>query len=101
MTQFGGRKLLFLFLPECLEIVPMIHRKLIGCSLILLISMVLALFSIASRVAAGRVTGPTARGTTMSRQAIKQTPILERPGRPGHVYGNTVRRRHNRQSHRR
>ncbi len=26
------------------------------------------------------------------RQAIRQTPILERPNRPGHFYGNTVRR---------
>ncbi len=26
------------------------------------------------------------------RQAIRQTPILERPSRPGHFYGNTVRR---------
>lgn len=26
------------------------------------------------------------------RQAIRQTPILERPNRAGHVYGNTVRR---------
>jgi len=26
------------------------------------------------------------------RQTIRQTPILERPSRVGHVYGNTVRR---------
>ncbi len=26
------------------------------------------------------------------RQTIRQTPILERPSRPGHFYGNTVRR---------
>jgi len=26
------------------------------------------------------------------RQAVRQTPILERPSRPGHLYGNTVRR---------
>jgi hypothetical protein len=26
------------------------------------------------------------------RQAIRQTPILERPNRVGHFYGNTVRR---------
>jgi hypothetical protein len=25
-------------------------------------------------------------------QQIRQQPILERPNRPGHVYGNTVRR---------
>lgn len=28
-----------------------------------------------------------------SRQEIRSMPILERPNRPGHFYGNTVRRR--------
>ena len=28
------------------------------------------------------------------RQTIRQTPILQRPNRPGHFYGNAVRRRH-------
>ncbi|HYW79588.1 MAG TPA: hypothetical protein VE890_08425 [Thermoguttaceae bacterium] len=28
------------------------------------------------------------------REAIRQMPILERPNRPGHFYGNTVRRLH-------
>ena len=31
-----------------------------------------------------------------SREQIQNTPILQRPNRPLHVYGNTVRRRHNR-----
>ena len=31
-----------------------------------------------------------------ARQQIQNTPVLERPYRPLHVYGNTVRRRHNR-----
>jgi hypothetical protein len=31
-----------------------------------------------------------------SREQIKSTPVLERPYRPLHVYGNTVRRRHHR-----
>jgi hypothetical protein len=26
------------------------------------------------------------------RQTIRSTPLLERPNRPGHFYGNTVRR---------
>ena len=26
------------------------------------------------------------------RQTIRNTPLLERPNRPGHFYGNTVRR---------
>lgn len=29
----------------------------------------------------------------MSRREIKSMPITERPNRPGHFYGNTVRRR--------
>ena len=32
--------------------------------------------------------------TGPQRQAIKSTPILYRPNRPGHFYGNTVRRIH-------
>lgn len=31
-----------------------------------------------------------------SREQIQNTPILERPYRPLHVYGNSVRRRHHR-----
>jgi hypothetical protein len=31
-----------------------------------------------------------------SREQIKNMPMLERPYRPLHVYGNTVRRRHHR-----
>ena len=33
-----------------------------------------------------------------TRQQIQATPVLERPYRPLHVYGNTVRRRHTRGS---
>jgi hypothetical protein len=33
-----------------------------------------------------------------TRQQIQNTPIQERPYRPLHVYGNTVRRRHSRGS---
>lgn len=33
-----------------------------------------------------------------ARQEIKSTPIEQRPNRPLHVYGNTVRRRHARGS---
>ncbi|MDO4571109.1 MAG: hypothetical protein Q4D38_12040 [Planctomycetia bacterium] len=29
-----------------------------------------------------------------TRQEIRSMPILQRPNRPGHFYGNTVRRRH-------
>ena len=30
--------------------------------------------------------------TAAQREAIRQMPLLERPNRPGHFYGNTVRR---------
>ena len=33
-----------------------------------------------------------ARYSLSQRQAIRATPILQRPSRPGHVYGNAVRR---------
>jgi hypothetical protein len=33
-----------------------------------------------------------ARETTLTRKEIRQMPILERPSRPGHFYGNAVRR---------
>ena len=32
------------------------------------------------------------RERAVTRQAIRSTPLLERPNRPGHFYGNTVRR---------
>jgi len=33
-----------------------------------------------------------------TREQIKSTPIQQRPNRPLHVYGNSVRRRHSRGS---
>jgi hypothetical protein len=33
----------------------------------------------------------------LTRAQIRQMPILERPSRPGHFYGNAVRRSHARQ----
>ena len=37
---------------------------------------------------------PNVTDRTTMRQEIRQTPLLERPNRPGHFYGNTVRRLH-------
>jgi hypothetical protein len=34
-----------------------------------------------------------AREMAMSRRDIREMPIMQRPSRPGHFYGNTVRRR--------
>ena len=45
--------------------------------------------------ACGAVSTAWARG--YSRRNIRQMPILERPSRPGHFYGNAVRRRNSRQ----
>jgi hypothetical protein len=53
------------------------------------------------------VTGPTAGGAGngfdprpivvgQARQEIKRLPIEQRPNRPLHVYGNSVRRQHHR-----
>jgi hypothetical protein len=36
-------------------------------------------------------TAQAASTRAMSRQTIRQMPLLARPYRPGHVYGNTVR----------
>ncbi len=33
------------------------------------------------------------------REAIRRMPLLARPDRPGHFYGNTVRRLHRRRVH--
>ncbi len=33
-----------------------------------------------------------ARQTVLTRQEIRELPMLERPSRTGHFYGNTVRR---------
>ncbi|GAB6166818.1 hypothetical protein JCM19992_28180 [Thermostilla marina] len=52
---------------------------------------VLALFVLACLL-------PTANASAMSRaqyrEMIRSMPLLERPNRPGHIYGNTVRRLH-------
>ena len=45
---------------------------------------------------APRETPTTVSENAARRQSIRQTPILERPDRVGHFYGNTVRRRHRR-----
>jgi hypothetical protein len=52
--------------------------------------LVIALLAAANLVIVANV---EARGTGVSRQQIKSMPILERPSRVGHFYGNTVRRR--------
>lgn len=38
----------------------------------------------------------TNASTYLTPQQIRQMPLLQRPNRPGHFYGNTVRRIHQR-----
>ncbi len=49
-----------------------------------------------SAEAAGTGFDPRVIAFGETREAIKSTPITQRPNRPLHVYGNTVRRRHQR-----
>jgi hypothetical protein len=58
----------------------------------------LAFVAFAPLPADARNTGFDPRIVTFgeAREEIKSTPITQRPYRPLHVYGNTVRRRHER-----
>lgn len=49
--------------------------------------MLLQTVDAAPRAAAARL-----RETQAQRESIQQTPLVERPNRPGHFYGNNVRR---------
>jgi hypothetical protein len=55
---------------------------------------ILAALAVAPFVALSTATA----ATNLSRREIRQMPILERPSRPGHFYGNSVRRNATRQS---
>lgn len=62
----------------------------------------LLIFAMAAAMWAGCLTAsaqePSGRGPVIARgetrEQIEATPILQRPYRPMHFYGNTVRRRH-------
>lgn len=49
-----------------------------------------------STLAAGTGFDPRVVTFGPAREQLKSTPIEQRPNRPLHVYGNTVRRRHTR-----
>lgn len=70
-----------------------------GFLAVLILALGLAIW-VAPGVAATHEAEALRRGQTASsnRQAIKQMPILQRPSRLGHFYGNTVRRRYYRQT---
>ncbi len=54
------------------------------------------LFTTAATAAANENWSGAVNPVSPEAQQIRQQPILERPDRPGHVYGNTVRRMHRR-----
>ena len=53
---------------------------------------------IATTLIAAAVMPAPAEAAPDTRQNIKSMPIVARPSRPGHFYGNTVRRVHQRRS---
>lgn len=61
-----------------------------------LVALVAAFVAPAPVEAAGTGFDPRVVTFGDSREAIKSTPITQRPNRPLHVYGNSVRRRHQR-----
>lgn len=67
-----------------------------NCVLSLVFVVILGLVSTVSADEPGWQGNVIARGA--EREKIQNTPILERPYRPLHFYGNTVRRRHYRGS---
>ncbi len=61
----------------------------------------IARFAVIVVFALGMFSAPStlsASQTVMTRRDIRNTPIVQRPSRPGHFYGNTVRRSYQRKS---
>ena len=76
----------------------MTWRNMFGCVVIILAAAVVSALWIGPNVtASSRLQAPT-QVASANRQTIHAMPILERPSRPGHFYGNTVRRRSSRQT---
>jgi hypothetical protein len=65
-------------------------------ALLLVATSLILPIDIAAAASAARQTGfdPRVVAFGEAREEIKSTPIEQRPYRPLHVYGNTVRRRH-------
>jgi hypothetical protein len=88
---------MYAFPQFILEHETMTSRIAIGLVAILLIAIASALW-VAPAATSSCPSQARARTASSNRQAIKQMPILERPTRAGHFYGNTVRRRYYRQT---
>ncbi len=56
-------------------------------------ALLLVLVTSASFALPAALPGESSAATTMTRAEIRAMPIHNRPSRPGHFYGNTVRRR--------
>ena len=73
----------------------MIRRYLSVCLLLGAISLI-AQFSNSAEAQSGS-DRPVQR-TVSRNQSISQTPLLQRPNRPGHFIGNTIRNNYHRRS---
>ncbi len=66
------------------------------CQKLVLASIGLCVFFAVGSVEANAGLRGRVESKLEKRRAIKSMHILDRPDRPGHFYGNTVRRRHRR-----
>jgi len=77
----------------------MICRFLTACFLASSLLTVAQPASAASTGSNGRTMSSVMRSRAAYRQAIRRFPLLARPDRPGHFYGNTVRRIYRQRAH--
>jgi hypothetical protein len=81
--------------PTCEEYTPMIRH---GFMALVMLAALLGAAQSVSAVTQENVKTDTATqqlaglNGAARREAIREMPLLERPNRPGHFYGNTVRR---------
>ncbi|MGO8751302.1 MAG: hypothetical protein ACLQNE_35590 [Thermoguttaceae bacterium] len=74
----------------------MMARLLVaGCAGLTVCAGLLLFARVSQAQTAAPAVRPTVTERAAQRQEIRQTPLLERPNRPGHFYGNTVRRLRN------
>lgn len=78
----------------------MILRFLAGCLLALSLVALMQSFDTPRAYSADGTPQRVSGLTVAQRQANRQKPLLQRPNRPGHIYGNTMRRIFNRRGRR-
>lgn len=69
-------------------------RLVVAALLVILILPAVAAAKPAAGPSSQRAVPTPTAPNSLNREAIRQMPLLERPDRPGHIYGNTVRRMH-------